>query len=97
MVTADSVSEAVRQAGRTYTATGPGTRSDEQIIDEVDDGFSGEMRATAAKAFVWQGLGPGAMLALVKLLEFEIGNLAAIAIGIEARMDIKTILAKLRF
>ncbi|HYC11986.1 MAG TPA: V-type ATPase subunit [Nitrososphaerales archaeon] len=96
MVVADSIPEAVRQAGRTYGAAGQGTKSDEEIIDEVDDGFLVEMRATAAKAFVWQGLGPGAMLALVRLLEFEVGNLAAIAIGIEARMDVKTILNRLR-
>jgi len=96
MVGADSVSEAVKEAGRPYGASGQGTRSDEEIIDGVEDGFSAEMRETAAKAFFWQGLGPGTMLALVKLLEFEVGNLAAIAIGIEARMDVKTILARLR-
>ena len=54
------------------------------------------MKDTASKAFVWQGLSPGTALALIILLEFEVGNLAAIAIGVEARIDPKTILAKLR-
>jgi len=96
MIVSDSVSEAARQAGWTLESAGQGRDSDEQIIDGVEDGFSTELRATAAKAFVWQGLGPGTMLALVKLLEFEVGNLAAIAVGIEARMDVKTILARLK-
>ena len=96
MVAADSVSEAASQTGRALGTAGQGAKSDEQIIDDVEDGFSEELRDTAAKAFVWQGLGPGTMLALVKLLEFEVGNLAAVAIGIEAKMDVKTILARLR-
>jgi len=96
MIVSDSVAEAARQAGRAIETTGQGRNSDEQIIDTVEDEFSTELRGTAAKAFVWQGLGPGTMLALVKLLEFEVGNLGAIAIGIEAKMDVKTILAKLR-
>lgn len=96
MILSDSVSEAARQSGRTFDATGRGRNGDEEIIDGIEDGFSAELRETAEKAFVWQGLSPGTMLALVKLLEFEVGNLAAIAIGIETRMDVKTILSKLR-
>jgi V/A-type H+-transporting ATPase subunit C len=96
MIGADSISEAVKQSGRAYGTGGQGARGDEQLIDEVEDGFSGQMRETASKAFVWQGLGPGTMLALLRLLEFEVGNLAAISIGIEARMDARTILARLR-
>ena len=66
------------------------------MIDLVEDSFTADMRQTAAKSFVWQGLSPGAALALIKLLEFEVGNLASVAIGVEARMDPKNILAKLR-
>jgi len=54
------------------------------------------MRDTADLAFVWQGLSPGTILGLIKLLEFEVSNLAAIAIGVEAGMDPKKILSKLR-
>lgn len=41
-------------------------------------------------------MSPGSALALVKLLEFEVGDIAAIAIGIEAGIDTRGILARLR-
>jgi V/A-type H+-transporting ATPase subunit C len=96
MVSADSVSEAVKLAGRIYTTSGRSRGDEERAINKVEDGFTADMRSTAEKAFVWQGLGPGTALALVRLLEFEVSDLAAIAIGVEARIDPRTILAKLR-
>jgi V/A-type H+-transporting ATPase subunit C len=96
MIGAESVSDAVKLIGRTYASSGQGTRNDEQLIDEVEDGFAAEIRDTVTKAFFWQGLGPGVTLALIRLLEFEVSNLAAIAIGIEQRIDPRTILARLR-
>ncbi len=96
MTSSESVSEAVKLSGRPLASSGQGSKGDEQLIDEVEDGFASETKETAAKAFVWQGLSPGTALALVRLLEFEVGNLAAIAIGVEARMDPKTIISKLR-
>jgi V/A-type H+-transporting ATPase subunit C len=95
MIGAESVSEAVKLSGKT-PSTVQATRGDEQLIDEVEEALSGKMRDTAARAFVWQGLGPGASLALVRLMEFEVNNLAAISIGVEAGMDPRTILSKLK-
>ena len=62
----------------------------------VEEAFARELRETAALAFVWQGLSPGTLLAVIRLMDVEVGNLAAIAIGVEAKIDPKQILAKLR-
>jgi len=96
MAGADAVSEAVKMIGLAYPFPLQGPQGDEELIDMVEDGFAKEMRDTATLAFVWQGLSPGTILGLIKLLEFEVSNLAAIAIGVEAGMDPKKILSKLR-
>ncbi len=96
MAGADSVSEAVKLIESSYRFVTQGAQGEEEQIDAVEDGFAKEMRQTAALAFVWQGLSPGTILGLIKLLEFEVSNLAAIAIGVEAGMDPKMILSKLR-
>ena len=96
MAGADSVSEAVKMIESAYHFPLQGPQSDEELIDFVEDGFAKEMRDAADLAFVWQGLSPGTILGLIKLLEFEVSNLAAIAIGVEAGMDPKKILSKLR-
>ncbi len=96
MAAADSVSEAVKLVESSYRFLTQGARGDEELIDMVEDGFAKEMRDTAALSFVWQGLSPGTILGFIKLLEFEVSNLAAIAIGVEAAMDPKRILSKLR-
>lgn len=96
MAAADSVSEAVKLIESSYRFQLQGAQSDEELIDQVEDGFEKQMLDTATLAFVWQVLSPGTILALVKLLEFEVGNLAAVAIGVEAGMDPKKVLSKLR-
>ncbi len=96
MAGADSVTEAVKLLEPSYRFSIQGAQSDEEIIDQVEDGFGKLAKETASLAFVWQGLGPGIMLALIKLTEFEVSNLAAVAIGVEAGMDPKKILSKLR-
>jgi len=96
MATADSVGEAVKLLESAYKFPLQAAQSDEMLIDAVEDGFSDLQRKTANMAFVWQGLSPGTALAFLKLLEFEISNLAAIAIGIEARVDPKRTLARLK-
>lgn len=95
MATSDSLAEAVKLLEPSYHFPISQTQSDEEFIDQVEDGFARETRETATLAFVWQGLSPGTILALIKLLEIEVGNLAAIAIGVEAEMDPKKILSKL--
>jgi V/A-type H+-transporting ATPase subunit C len=95
MAAMDSVSEAAKLIEDKYRFQIGGS-NDEEMIDSVDEGFANEMKKTASLAFVWQGLGPGASLALIKLLEIEISNLAAVAIGIEAGIEPKKILSKLR-
>lgn len=96
MASADSVAEAVKLIESSYRFQTQGAQSDEELIDQVEDGFANQMKETATLAFVWQGLSPGTILALIKLLEFEVSNLAAIAIGVEAGIDPKKILSKLR-
>jgi len=96
MAGADSVTEAVKMIESAYSFPLQGAQGDEELIDLVEDGFAKEMKDTASLAFVWQGLGPGTILGLIKLLEFEVSNLSAIAIGVEAGLDPKRILSKLR-
>ena len=95
MATADSVTEAVKLIESSSRFALQGARTDEELIDLVEDGFARETRDASALAFVWQGLSPGTMLGLIKLLEFEVSNLSAIAIGVEAGMDPKKIIARL--
>ena len=96
MAGADSMSEAAKMIESAYRFPLQGPQGEEELIDMVEDGFAKEMRDTADLAFVWQGLSPGTILGLIKLLEFEVSNLAAVAIGVEAGMDPKKILSKLR-
>lgn len=96
MVGAESTAEAVKLLEPVYPLQHQTAAGDEELIDAVEDAFTVAMRQSATKAFVWQGLSPGVALALMKLLEFEVGNIAAIAIGVEAGMDPKRILSKLR-
>ena len=93
---ADSVTEAVKLLEPSYRFALQGAQNEEELIDLVEEGFARLSRDTATLAFVWQGLGPGTMLGLIKLMEFEVSNLAAIAIGVEAGIDPKKILSKLR-
>ena len=96
MAGSESTTEGAKLLDSAYPMPLQASASDEQLIDGVEDVFARRMRSTASKAFVWQGLSPGTALALVKLLEFEVGNLAAIAIGVEAHMDPKSILSSLK-
>jgi V/A-type H+-transporting ATPase subunit C len=93
---AESVNEAVRLLESAYRFPLPSVQTEEELIDAVEDAFAKGLRETATLAFVWQGLGPGTILALVRLLEFEVANVAAIAIGVEAGIEPKKILSKLR-
>lgn len=96
MIGSESASEAVKLVESAYPVTGLGGQDEEKQIDLVDDAFTDRMRETASRAFVWQGLGPACALALVRLLEFEVNDLAAIAIGVEAGIGTRVILARLR-
>jgi V/A-type H+-transporting ATPase subunit C len=96
MVSTESVPEAARLLGGVVPAVPQTGQSDEQSIDLVEDAFTDAMKQTASRAFVWQGLSPGTALALVRLLEFEVSDLSAIAIGVEAGIDPKRILSRLK-
>jgi vacuolar-type H+-ATPase subunit C/Vma6 len=96
MARADSVVEAVKLIEPAYPFEVQGAQTEEELLDLIEDGFARETMQTATLAFVWQGLGPGTMLALVKLMEIEVSNLAAIAIGVEAEIEPKKILSKLK-
>lgn len=96
MAGAESASESVKLIESQYRFQVQAAQTDEELIDMVEDGFAKQLRETASLAFVWQGLSPGTILALVKLLEFEVSNLAAIAIGVEAGIDPRKIVSRLR-
>jgi len=96
MVGAESVSEAAKLVEAAYPAPGQSAQGDEQLIDVIEGAFSDTMRKTASNSFVWQGLSPGSALAIVKLLELEVRDIAAIAVGVEAGIDSRGILARLR-
>ncbi len=93
MIDADSTSEAVKLLPFEV----PSTTTDEQAIAAVEEHFAADIRHTATRAFVWQGLGPADALALIKLMELEVRTLSAIAIGVEVDMPRQNILAQVRF
>lgn len=96
MARSDSVGEAIKLFDSAYHFELQGAQNDEDLIDLTEDRFAQRSRETATLAFVWQGPSPGTMLALVKLMEFEVSNLAAVALGVEAGMEPKRIASKLR-
>jgi V/A-type H+-transporting ATPase subunit C len=96
MAGAESVVEGAKLLEPSYGFAFQNVPNDEALIDMVEEAFAKELRQTASLAFVWQVLSPGTTLAVIRLMDVEIGNLAAIAIGVEARIDPKQILAKLR-
>jgi V/A-type H+/Na+-transporting ATPase subunit C len=91
--------ETVAEASKLLEGTLPQTvglnGTDEEIVDSIEDYFVSESLNVAKKSFVWQGVGLSYALALTKLLEFEVRNLAAISIGIEAGVEARTVLSKL--
>ncbi len=96
MAGAESTGEAVNLLEAVYGIRAQEAVGDEALVDATEEEFARMTKRTCELAFVWQGLGPGATLALVKLLEFEVGNLAAIAIGVEAGVEPRKILSRLK-
>lgn len=96
MITADSVIEAARQVEGLYGIVIQSPQSDESLIDSIEDGLMIESKRTAERTFYWQGLGLSYAVSFLRLLEFEVMNLAAIAVGIETHMQAKDIISKLR-
>jgi V/A-type H+-transporting ATPase subunit C len=95
MIDAELTSEAVKLL-RGFTIPESGV-SDEDIINAVEERFITENKEIINRNFIWQGLGISNALALIKLIELEVRNLSAIAIGIEARLTAKDIISKLSF
>lgn len=96
IVSASTVQEAVRLLPEKYVA-GETQLSNEELIAYVEQKFREESLDIAAKAFVWQGLSVATALALIKLLENEVNNLAAISVGIESGIESKKIISSLLF
>lgn len=96
MIGLETMSEAVKLFEDAYTIAQQTGMSDEELINAAEEKFASESRKTSSKAFLWQGLGPSNALAVVKLLEFEVRNLAAIAVGVEALLPAKEVLSKLQ-
>jgi V/A-type H+-transporting ATPase subunit C len=95
MIGAGSVPDAVKLIEHIYPINGERKLNDDELISAVEEMFTSRMKAALVKTFTWQKLGPAYALALIKLLEFEVSNLAAIAVGVEARMSPRDIVSRL--
>lgn len=97
IVLAESVSEAFSLISVTrYGVPLQSGASDEETINKLEERLSDLSYETAKKTFLWSSFQVGATLALVKLMEFEVRNLAAIAFGVEAGIPAKNVLPGLK-
>jgi V/A-type H+/Na+-transporting ATPase subunit C len=95
MAASESIETAVKMMEQVLPVSVPGEQTDAALVDAVEAAFVRRMRNTISRSFLWQGIGPANALALVKLLEFEVGNLSAVAIGVEAHLPSADILRRL--
>jgi V/A-type H+-transporting ATPase subunit C len=95
MISAESIPEAIKAARGAFPQSFQTGGTDEEAIDSLETYLTGESSRVARRSFAWQGLSMSLGLALVKLLEFEVKNLAAISIGIEAGVDPKGIISRM--
>ncbi len=94
---AESVSDAFSLLSVTrYGIPWQSGASDEEMINRLEERLSDLSYETAKRTFLWSSFQVGATLALVKLMEFEVRNLAAIAFGVEAGIPAKNVLARLK-
>lgn len=96
MISTETVEEASRLLPEKYLKDV--TKQDEEsIIDGIEWNLAEEGVRTASRTFLWQGLGLAVALGLIKLLENEVNNLSAIAVGVESHLEARRILSKLLF
>ncbi len=93
---AESISESITALEGTYGISLPSNVGDEAMVGALEESFSQLSRRTARRAFLWQGFGLSTVLGLIKLLEFEVRSLAAIAFGVEAAIPSKEIISSLK-
>jgi len=94
---AESVSEALSALSTSrYAAPLPSGATDEEMIDKLEERFNDLGYEAAKKSFLWNSFQVGATLALVKLMEFEVRNVSAIAFGVEAGIPAKNVLPELK-
>ncbi len=96
IIAAESTTEAVKLIQDLYSLQQQ-TGNDEELINAIEEMFLQRSLKMASRAFFWQKLGPPQALAMIKLIEFEVRNISAIAIGIEVGLLAKDILSKLKF
>jgi V/A-type H+/Na+-transporting ATPase subunit C len=96
IVNTESVAESLGALEGTYRIGWPSGGGDDVVVSALEEGFVQLSKKTARRAFLWQGFTLSTVLALVKLVEFEVQNLAAIAFGVEAGVPTKQILSSLR-
>jgi V/A-type H+-transporting ATPase subunit C len=95
LVSTESLTEALKLALGAFPQPTRTQGTDEEMVDSVESYFTHRSAEVARRSFVWQGLGFASAIALTKLLEFEVRNLAAISIGVEAHMDPKNVIVNL--
>jgi V/A-type H+-transporting ATPase subunit C len=94
---AESVGEAFSFLSVTrYGIPLPSGAIDEEMINRLEERFNDLSYETAKRSFLWNSFQVGSTLALVKLMEFEVRNLAAIAFGVEAGIPSKNVLLGLK-
>lgn len=93
----ESVPEAVSLLSEShYAVQVPSGTGDQEMINKLEERFTELGFQAAKRAFVWNAFQLGATVALIKLMEFEVRNLAAIAFGVEAGVPSKNVLPSLK-
>jgi len=92
----ESITEAVAVLEGTYKISLPSNIGDEAMVGALEESFAQLSRKTANRAFLWQGFGLSTVLAMTKLLEFEVQRLAAISFGVEGALNPKEIITSLK-
>ncbi len=93
----ESIPEAINLLAQTrYAIQVPSGASDEELVGKLEEKFTDMGFQAAKRAFIWNAFQLGATLALIKLMEVEVRNLAAISFGVEAGVPSKNVLASLK-
>ena len=96
LVAAESVDEALKVLTRTeYRSILPKEVSGREALSKLEEAFALLSHDRAQRAFLWNEFGVSLALAIVKLMEFEVRNLSAIALGVEQRVGVQRMVEKL--
>lgn len=96
MIDTSSVQDASRQISlAAYNMESLGERSDNELINTLEEGLRLAGYERAYRPFIWDVFGIGVVLGLIRLKELEVRNLSGIAVGIEKGFSAAEIIAKI--